>query len=170
MLSFYLSKAEPVPLRILSRDLLTSKRLDAFRGYASSDESFAPIRSQLLYQFGESNILDSLWEEWLFLQEQSWLVSRSRKTFRRFIKSGAVALETSKETFDALAARTLRLPRKDIPKALTSGQRLRASAKWIAVGGSSVALFTCSGSSWESCGELVFAHGSLKVPLQLANG
>ena len=142
LFGYYLSNAEPVSMRTLRNDLAESRIVQGYQAFVTQEERNYSIRSNLLQEFGESRILDSLWEEWTFLQQESWIASRSRKVFRRFIKSGAIALETGRDAFDGLAAKTLKLPKKKMPMALTSRQRLRATAKWVAVGGSSVtALF-----------------------------
>jgi hypothetical protein len=74
-------------------------------------------------------------EEWAFLQGQSWLASRIRRPFRKFIDGGAAAVEFGREAFDLLARRTLKIPAvEDVPPALTPEKRLRAVAKWAAVG------------------------------------
>jgi hypothetical protein len=76
-------------------------------------------------------IRDILYEEWVFLQEYSWIVSRTKKTFEKFKESGSVALEFSKEAANKLARRTLH--KKD-DEFLNTFDMLRMVGKWIAVG------------------------------------
>jgi len=81
------------------------------------------------------HILAILEEEWFFLNSQSWLASRTRKAFSAFIRAGAVAIEGGRELFDTAVMRTLKMSPETVPLGLARGQRLRAAAKWIAVGG-----------------------------------
>jgi hypothetical protein len=77
-------------------------------------------------------------DEWVFLQGQSWLASRTKKTFRSFIEAGGGAIEVGRDVFDAACAKTLKL---DTPAALTQSARIRATLKWIGVGGASATVF-----------------------------
>jgi len=76
---------------------------------------------------------DVLFEEFVFLQEESYVVSRIGKSFNRFINAGAVCVQFSSRTFDKLVRMTLR----DTKQAEVIGNvdRLRAFAKLIAMGG-----------------------------------
>jgi len=77
-------------------------------------------------------VLDIVREEWIFLHEGSWIVSRIRKHFDKFIKAGAPCLQFGKKATDALIRRTLK--RKDNDP-ITMVDKLRAVGKWIIVGG-----------------------------------
>ena len=81
-------------------------------------------------------VRDILLEEWLFLQGQSWIASKSRRTFTAFTRAGAVFVDFSGQKFDALVARTLHHDRLAFPRPLTRRDRLKAAAKWIAAAGS----------------------------------
>ncbi len=78
-----------------------------------------------------------LLEEWVFLTSESWLAARTHTTFNFFKRAGAVAIELPRDSFDALARRTLRIPAAPVPRPLKASQRLRAVTKWAAAGGAS---------------------------------
>lgn len=82
-------------------------------------------------------VLRILVDEWLFLTSQSWIASRIRKPFAAFLKAGVVAVEWGGKQIDQIVAKTLKIPPSEMPSALSPGQRVRAAAKWIGVGGSS---------------------------------
>jgi hypothetical protein len=103
----------------------TGRRHLADSAFAHDLRSLAP--DPLLYQI--------LTEEWLFMTSSSWIVSRIKRPFSTFVRSGAVAIEWGAKTFDRLAARVLKIAPADVPRPLTAGQRLRAISKWIAVSG-----------------------------------
>lgn len=77
-----------------------------------------------------------LMEEWVFLQERSWVVSSTRRPFRAFVNAGSTCLEFGARTTDALIRRTLKQPDGQL---ISRVDRLRAFGKWIAVSGSAVA-------------------------------
>lgn len=80
-------------------------------------------------------LLNTLLEEWVFLQQHSWIVSRVRKPFNRFIDAGSACLHLGKEVVDKLERRTLHTG-EDHP--LSNLSHLRAFGKWAAIGGDSV--------------------------------
>jgi len=86
---------------------------------------------------GSDLVRRTLVEEWEFLTSESWIISKVRAAFDGFLKSGAVALEVGGNAFDWLAAKSLKIPPERVPDGLNVKQRLRAVAKWIAVGGAS---------------------------------
>jgi hypothetical protein len=57
----------------------------------------------------DRDILEILNEEWSFLNSQSWIAARTRKSFSAFVKSGAVAVEAGKRVFDKALLRTLKV-------------------------------------------------------------
>lgn len=75
-------------------------------------------------------------EEWMFLNEMSWIVSRSKKVFKRFKQAGAFAIETLKESERHVVRKLLRL--KDYEE-LELYDHLRALGKFMAVGGTAAA-------------------------------
>jgi hypothetical protein len=97
------------------------------------------FRGELERAVHDDDILAVLAEEWSFLNSESWLVSRTRKPFSAFIRAGAIAVEGGRELFDRAVMKTLKMSPEKVPSGLTRGQRLRATAKWIAVGGTSAA-------------------------------
>lgn len=90
-------------------------------------------------QHRSPQVAEILREEWAFLTTHSWIASRIKRPFSAFIKAGAVAIEGSRDLFDRVAARTLKMSPPLLPAGLSSGDRLRAISKWVAVGGSSAA-------------------------------
>ena len=79
----------------------------------------------------EDEILaEILFEEWVFLQEFSWIVAKSKKTFEKFKEAGAVAIEFSEKAVDKIIRRTLKKKDDDF---ITIFDKLRALGKWIAV-------------------------------------
>lgn len=91
------------------------------------------LRGELLNE----DLLSILFEEWVFMQEYSWVVSRIKKPFNRLISAGAVSMQFSRITVDMLIRRTLK---KDSDYFLSNIDRLRALGKWIVVGVGSPAL------------------------------
>ena len=88
----------------------------------------------------EDRILaEILFEEWVFLQEFSWIVAKSKKTFEKFKEAGAVAIEISKNAFDKIIEKLARhkLNKKD-DEILSTAEKLRGLGKWIAHGGITV--------------------------------
>lgn len=81
-------------------------------------------------------LLDILFEEWIFLQEYSWVVSRIKKPFNRLIASGTICVQFGRRTIDILTNRTLR---REHDEFISIVDRLRAFGKWIAVGGATAA-------------------------------
>jgi hypothetical protein len=74
-------------------------------------------------------------EEWEFLTTNSWLVSKGRDVFDKMVDAGSVSIRFSKNAFDDVVRRTLH---KERGAQLSPNDRLKATAKWIAVGGSVV--------------------------------
>lgn len=78
-----------------------------------------------------ATIRDILYEEGVFLQEHSWIISKSKKTFEKFKESGSVALEFSKEAANKLIRKQLH--KKD-DEFLKKFDILRVASKWVALG------------------------------------
>ncbi len=86
-----------------------------------------------IYSMEEYNCLyEILFEEWIFLHGQSWIVSKIRKQFDLFIQAGSVCLEHGRWTLDPMVRLTVKKPHDEL---LTRVDYLRAMAKWVAVGG-----------------------------------
>jgi len=79
---------------------------------------------------------EMVFQEWIFLQERSWIVSRSRELFTRMEHAGAVCLDLGTSALNK-AARKIR--KKDEEEALTLADKLLALGKFVAVGGGAVA-------------------------------
>ncbi len=83
-------------------------------------------------------LVEILFEEWVFLQEFSWIVAKSKKAFEKFKEAGAVVIEFSEKAVDKLIRKTLKKKDDDF---VNTFDKLRALSKWIAVGGSSITSF-----------------------------
>jgi hypothetical protein len=90
------------------------------------------FRDVLVEFTGDELTSEILYEEWLFLSSDSWLFSKTRRAFEAMIEAGGTAFEMSRRAFDQLVRKTLK---KANGEPLTPGNRVRAAAKWIAVGG-----------------------------------
>lgn len=76
-----------------------------------------------------------LFEEWHFLTAESWLFSKTRQAFDGMVEAGGTAIHMSGKLFDRVVRTTLK---KGPDDPLTPGNRVRAAAKWIAVGGPAI--------------------------------
>jgi hypothetical protein len=83
-------------------------------------------------------LIEILFEEWIFLQEFSWIVANTKKVFEKFKDSGAVVVEFSNKAVDKIIRKTLK-KRED--EFINASDKLRALGKWIAVGSSSATTF-----------------------------
>lgn len=100
--------------------------------------AYETLAEELEYrgELSDRELLDILFEEWIFLQEYSWVVSRIKKPFNRLVAAGAVCIQFSRRTMDILINRTLR---REHDEFISNVDRLRAFGKWIAVGGAAAA-------------------------------
>lgn len=99
------------------------------------------LSSDLAHLVSDELIVQTLMEEWEFLNRHSWLVSRIKRPFATFVRAGAVAIEGGRHVLDRAMARTLKKSDQDIPNGLAPHDRLRAACKWLAVGGTSATVF-----------------------------
>ena len=76
-----------------------------------------------------------LYEEWEFLTTNSWLFSKARKIFDEVVTLGGIAIHVSQEQFDNFVRLSLK-KNNDLP--LTPNDRVRAAAKWVAIGGPAI--------------------------------
>lgn len=76
-----------------------------------------------------------LFEEWHFLTGESWLFSKTRQAFDAMVEAGGTAIHMSGRLFDRVVRQTLK---KGPEEPLTPGNRARAAAKWVAVGGPAI--------------------------------
>lgn len=81
--------------------------------------------------------MSTLFEEWVFLQENSVILARLRRTFDTFARAGATYLHLGEvaHPFHVAVRRTLHLEATD---AIGRSGYARAVAKWIAIGGPSL--------------------------------
>jgi hypothetical protein len=75
---------------------------------------------------------DTLFDAWVFLQEESWIVAKFRHAFDQMVRAGGIALQWGKRPLD-LAVRKTRGKKEQ--EALTKIDRLTALGKWVAMGG-----------------------------------
>lgn len=76
-----------------------------------------------------------LYEEWLFLQGHSWIGSRTRWAFGRFIWAGGVAVEVGRRGYDA----AIEHAREEIP-GLVTRPGMKRNIRWIATAGAGAAV------------------------------
>ena len=94
-----------------------------------------------LYAIAENyDIFQSFNEEWTFLNSESWITARTRRSFGSFIRAGAIGIEAGRKIFNEIIARTLKLSPENLPSVFTSKQKVRAAMKWVAVGGGSASV------------------------------
>lgn len=106
---------------------------------SSVNSDFAYRESRRVDLAGSEIVSGVLYEEWLFLTGNSWIGSKSKKSFNALRKAGMVAIDFGRTKLDSALLRTLRQNNVDPPAVLDRRQRLRASMKWVAVGGPPVA-------------------------------
>jgi hypothetical protein len=122
-------------LRYLREDRRLS--LEVYRGRTNSEhlsysEGARAFKDVLAENVGDKLVAEILFEEWLFLTSNSWLFSRTRRAFDEMAQAGGTAVHVSRQLFEQVIRKTLKIAGD---KDLTPCDRLRAGAKWIAVGG-----------------------------------
>jgi hypothetical protein len=75
-------------------------------------------------------------QEWIFLQEKSWIVAETRGAFDLVKKAGAECLELGKRSLDKLVRMTRK---KEEEESITTVDQLITLGKWVAAGGGAVA-------------------------------
>ena len=80
--------------------------------------------------------INILFEEWVFLQTHSVVAARIKRTFNTFIDAGAACLQFSNRIFNKVIAKTLKKKDNEV---INVQEKLRALAKWFAVGSAPVA-------------------------------
>ncbi|WP_456468016.1 hypothetical protein [Archaeoglobus sp.] len=131
VISYFKDGAKVIDLRYLRERLEKEKKLEQFKLMRDHLEKYSTFFEFLLINTKNDKIARILLEEWVFLQEKSLAISRIKKPFKEFVKAGAVCIEFGKRTLDYAVSRTV----KKESDLLTTVDRLRAVAKWIAVGG-----------------------------------
>jgi hypothetical protein len=117
-------------------EIVRTERLQAYAGAQLAPTADAVVTR--LVRTRDRVVRDILIEEWQFLISQSWLIARTRKTFDVFRHGGAVVVDFSGRKFDSLVSQTLHHDRLAMPPQLNNRHRVKAAAKWIAVGGTPV--------------------------------
>lgn len=141
---FFLHNAKTVELEVLNTFIKEySDIIHRFEPTSEQIQKYAPVYkvlSEELEYRGElpdredRDLCDILFEELIFLYEYSWIVSRIKKPFNRFMDTGAACIQYARRAVDALARRTLK---KEQDELISNIDRLRSFGKWVAVGGAS---------------------------------
>jgi hypothetical protein len=104
-------------------------------------ESFEPFHSppddsefyRGLISVSESEyIARILFEEWKFMNTESLLFARARRSIDKIVEAGSAALALPRRGAEYLIRRTLRL---SDDASISTNETLRAAAKWVALGG-----------------------------------
>ena len=142
--NFFLQKAYPSDLRELRT--LTEEHSNIIIGFEVSQEHkekyrwfYESLSEQPRFwgEYFDEAVLSVLFEEWIFLHEYSWVVSRVKKPFNKFIDAGTVCLQFGKKTVETLTRKTLNKNDNDL---INKIDMLKAFGKWIAVGWLSASL------------------------------
>lgn len=96
---------------------------------------------------------DIIFEEWVFIQEMSWLVSDKEKIFKIFKKSGGISIEFSKIALDIITRKTLG---KKSYEALTVINKLNVIGFYIGSGCLAVSLIINTPSNLCGLFSLIF--------------
>ena len=73
-----------------------------------------------------------LFEQYIFLHENSWLLSRNKSVFNSFKRAGAAVLEIGKDNLEYVVRKTLKIKDDEL---LNKYHVFGAAAKWIGVAG-----------------------------------
>ena len=103
---------------------------ESFRKYLTTAE-----QDEISNVFDQT-MVDIIFEEWVFLQERSLIVSRTKRAFDRFIEGGALVVQASDRHFRNLISRTVGEPEEELRRL----DYLRAFGKWLAASGPPVLL------------------------------
>lgn len=138
---FYLHGAKPISKREL--DNFVSEFVKILIGYKSQSELLIQhydmidtLRKHMVGEYFYENkyydelLLNIIGEQRIFLQNQSWIVSRLKKPFNRIINAGALCMHFGEKTVEKMVRRTLK---KDDNYLLERVDRYRAFGKWGAV-------------------------------------
>jgi hypothetical protein len=136
---YFLQNAYPADLNKVKTFIdKYSDNVSAYKVSADHKRKYKEFYNFIYDFIGDETICMVLFEEWVFLQENSWIVSRIKKPFNTFINAGSACLQFSKETVEYMIRRTLRDSERDL---LNKVDVLRALGKWIAVGKLEIPLF-----------------------------
>jgi len=130
-------EAENADLRHIHLKLNSRKNLFVnFKVKEEHYEKYDEFYKNLREYGGNEKLTKILFEEWVFLQEYSWLTSKSKNVFKKFEECGAWVLEGSKTAFEYTVKKTLK---KDQDSVITTANKLRTLGKWFGVGLNSAA-------------------------------
>jgi hypothetical protein len=147
-MDFYVPNLERVDLSELRSRLYGSQRIrpfdpEVFPAYDDSDLTLAHdhrpfadrLNRSLREREGEDTeyraLRDSLFQEWVFLQEMSWIGSLTRASFRTMVHAGATSVEFGKRMARKAVRRTRNLGSDD---PITKLDALMTTFKWVAAG------------------------------------
>lgn len=97
-----------------------------------ASQEFADFFQRLGETIEPGPIREIIFDEWFFLTHESWVVSRIKAAFNAMVHAGELGIEL----LNRLVRRTLR---EDESYVVQTADRMRALAKWLAVGGPAVA-------------------------------
>ncbi len=117
--------------------LLSDKYSENIVRYSRENSFEHEVYQNLINQTGNEWITQILFEEWEFLTTNSWLIAKLRTAFDKIIEAGGTAIYISKQAFELAVRKTL----KKAEGELSPNDKLKATAKWVAVGGSVLADF-----------------------------
>ena len=129
---FFLGRAEGVAIdkaRILVEE--AGDNLKTYYVEIEQKMKDSEFKNQLRTNLGENILANILYEEWMFLVNHSWIVSRTRKSFRKLIEAGAVGVEVGERLINKLVNKTLKENKEELRRI----DYFRAFAKWVAVSG-----------------------------------
>ncbi len=103
---------------------------------AANPNLLVPIPDAPAGEYELSLLGQSILQEWIFLQEQSWIVAETRGVFDQIKKAGIECLELGKKALDKIVRKTRG---KEEEELITPLDRLITLGKWVAAGGGAVA-------------------------------
>lgn len=128
---FFRNRSKIIDIRYLEEILLKNKNLiHSYEVSRNEREKYSVFYDHLLSETRRDIISNILFEEWVFLHEESWVISRIKKPFIYFVKAGGVAIEIGERTLNLAVKKTLK---KGDDNLINNADRLRAAAKWVAV-------------------------------------
>lgn len=115
------------------REFLFSERYsENIVRYRKTNSYKHQVYQNLINQTGNEWITQILFEEWEFLTTNSWLIAKLRTAFDKIVEAGGTAIYISKQAFEIAVRKSIKKPEGE----LSPNDKLKATAKWVAVGGS----------------------------------
>lgn len=138
---YNLSEFFQIPINLISRtsireflSILQNSGISIYERKGSFDNE---IFKNLYEQTNDELLAEILFEEWEFLTTNSWITAKTRAAFDAIVEAGSVAICLSQKAFEVAVRKTIKKPTGN----LSPNDKVKAAAKWIAVGGSVVADF-----------------------------